>query len=71
MPNFSFLAGLEVPEQFVVVVGWGGGTLGYCDLNASCLEFGLTEDLYTVSFSLLCPNAPPGSRGSSDRDEEY
>ena len=22
--NFSFLAGLEVPEKFVVVVGWGG-----------------------------------------------
>ena len=25
MPNFSSLAGLEVPEKFVVVVvGWGG-----------------------------------------------
>ena len=26
MPNFSFLAGLEVPEKFVGggVVGWGG-----------------------------------------------
>ena len=23
--NFSFLAGLEVPEKFVVVVGWWGG----------------------------------------------
>ena len=22
MPNFSSLAGLEVPEKFVVVVGW-------------------------------------------------
>ena len=32
MPNFSSLAGLEVPEKFVV--GWGGGvgwgTRGYC-----------------------------------------
>ena len=25
MPNFSFLAGLEVPEKFVVVGWWGGG----------------------------------------------
>ena len=24
MPNFSSLAGLEVAEKFVVVVGWGG-----------------------------------------------
>ena len=24
MPNISSLAGLEVPEKFVVVVGWGG-----------------------------------------------
>ena len=24
MPNFSPLAGLEVAEMFVVVVGWGG-----------------------------------------------
>ena len=25
MPNFSSLAGLEVPEKFVVVVGWWWG----------------------------------------------
>ena len=25
MQNFSLLAGLEVPEKFVLVVGWGGG----------------------------------------------
>ena len=25
MPNFSSLAGLEVPEKFVVVVGWWVG----------------------------------------------
>ena len=42
MPNFSSLAGLEVAEKFVVVVGWGGwgvwgglggvgwGTRDYC-----------------------------------------
>ena len=24
MPNFSSLAGLEVPEKFGVVVAWGG-----------------------------------------------
>ena len=30
VPNFSFLAGLEVAEKFVVGgVGWGGGTSGY------------------------------------------
>ena len=28
VPNFSSLAGLEVAEKFVVVVGWGG-TCGY------------------------------------------
>ena len=27
MPNFSYLAGVEVPEKFAVVVG--GGSLGY------------------------------------------
>ena len=31
MPNFSSLAGLEVAEKFVVVVGWGGGgARDYC-----------------------------------------
>ena len=29
MPNFSSLAGLEVAEKFVVVVGGWGGTRDY------------------------------------------
>ena len=43
MPNFSSLAGLEVAEKFVVVVGLGGGSVGHLasvsNLNASCLEW--------------------------------
>ena len=43
MPNFSSLAGLEVPEKFVVVVGWGGvehvGTVSNpTKLLLSCFE---------------------------------
>ena len=53
MSNFSYLAGLEVPEKFVVVVewvvwwwgsgvGWWVGVLGHLatmsNLNATCLE---------------------------------
>ena len=33
MSNLKYLAGLEVVEKFVVVVGgvgWGGGTRDYC-----------------------------------------
>ena len=29
MPNFSFLACLEVAEKFVVVVGWSRPSLGF------------------------------------------
>ena len=44
MPNFSSLAGLEVPEKFVVVVvvGWGGEHVGTMSnptkLLLSCFE---------------------------------
>ena len=40
MPNFSSLAGLEVPEKFVcgVVVVGGFQLATVSNLNASCLE---------------------------------
>ena len=40
MPNFSFLAGLEVPEKFVVVGGGGGGfqVAIMSNSNASCFR---------------------------------
>ena len=37
VPNFSSLAGLEVPEKFVVV-GWGGSLATVSNLNPSYLE---------------------------------
>ena len=43
MPNFSSLAGLEVAEKFVVVVGWVSGVVEHLatmtNSNASCFEF--------------------------------
>ena len=36
--NFSSLAGLEVAEKFVVVVGWVGHLATMCNSNASCFE---------------------------------
>ena len=48
MPNFSSLAGLEVAEKFVVVVGWvvGGGVVEHVttmsNSNASCFRVGLS-----------------------------
>ena len=36
MPNFSSLAGLEVPEKFFVV-GWGGGGGGFGQFLGSAL----------------------------------
>ena len=43
MPNFSFLAGLEVPENFVGV-GWGvvvGQVTTMSNLNPNCIELEL------------------------------
>ena len=42
MPNFCFLACLEVVEKFVVVV-WGGGfqVSTMSNLNRSCIELEL------------------------------
>ena len=48
MPNFSSLAGLEVAEKFVVVVGgvgWVGGVEHVTTMsnsNASCFRVGLS-----------------------------
>ena len=47
MPNFSSLAGLEVAEKFVVVVGgWVGGWVEHVttmsNSNASCFRVGLS-----------------------------
>ena len=47
MPNFSSLAGLEVAEKFVVVVGRVGGVCGehvatMSNSNASCLRVALS-----------------------------
>ena len=42
MPNFSSLAGLEVPEKFMVVwVGWGG------------FQVTIVSNLNEVAFELL------------------
>ena len=40
LPNFSVLAGLEVPEKFVVVGGGGGGfqVATMSNSNASCFR---------------------------------
>ena len=42
--NFSFLAGLEVPEKFVVVGGGGGGfqVAAMSNSNASCFRVALS-----------------------------
>ena len=43
MPNFSSLAGLEVAEKFVVVVGWGGvHVTTVSNSNASCFRVELS-----------------------------
>ena len=44
MPNFSSLAGLEVAEKFVVVVGWVGGVhvTTMSNSNASCFRVELS-----------------------------
>ena len=43
MPNFSFLACLEVAEKFVLGVGGGGGLAvsTVSNLNSSCIELEL------------------------------
>ena len=42
MPNFSFLACVEVAEKFVVAVVGGGLTVStMSNLNPSCIEFEL------------------------------
>ena len=42
MPNFSSLAGLEVPEKFVCVRWWGGG-----------FQVATMSNLNEVAFDLL------------------
>ena len=43
VPNFSSLAGLEVAEKFVVVVGWGGEHVAtMSNSNASCFRVELS-----------------------------
>ena len=44
MPNFSSLAGLEVPEKFVVVEWWGGERVStMSNLNKVAFELVLVE----------------------------
>ena len=43
MANFSFLAGLELAEKFLVVVGWWVEHMAtMSDLNASCFRVALS-----------------------------
>ena len=42
MPNFSSLAGLQLAEKFVVVVGWGGvGGVGHLATMSNSNAFAL------------------------------
>ena len=43
MPNFSSLAGLEVTEKFVVVVGRGEHVTIISNSNASCIRVVLSS----------------------------